>query len=100
MFFLFFWFYLPIGGRCGCTLGCDGASFCTFVVYCVLGFFGFVFFSLFSLAFISFFGIFGFTSPLVVDAVAHWAVTVRSPDTRTRPRSEASIPGHVLEMKI
>ena len=37
-----------------------------------------------------------FTSPALVEADAHWAVTVRSPDTRTSPRSEASIPGHVL----
>ena len=37
-----------------------------------------------------------FTSPALVEADAHWAVTVRSPDTRTSPRSEASIPGHLL----
>ena len=86
-------FHLPIGGRRGCTLGGDGALFCILV-------------SLFSfcLSFVLFlnipFSLFYFTSPLEVDAVAHWAVTVRSPDTRTRPRSEASIPGHVLEMKI
>ena len=39
------------------------------------------------------------TSPSVVEADAHWAVTVRSPATRTRPRSEASIPGQVLVSK-
>merc|ERR1719264_1223810 len=36
------------------------------------------------------------SSPALVEADAHWAVTVRSPDTRTSPRSEASIPGHLL----
>ena len=41
----------------------------------------------------------GFTSPALVEADAHWAVTVRSPDTRTSPRSEASIPGHLLIRK-
>ena len=77
LFFGSFWFHLPIGGRRGCTLGGDGALFCTFVFYCVFYFFGFFVFFLCFFVFYFLSLVFLVSPRLVVDAVAHWAVTVR-----------------------